>query len=96
MFVAESFNSDVIKIMENIHFPQMVAKGIHNPKFLHVDYHIHSSLEKSLIEGLSSESKIELSFHDYFPCTVKNCKLEHVQNWLNLFVNYYNQEVIHA
>jgi hypothetical protein len=33
-------------------------------------------------------------FEDYFPCRVKNCKMKHVKNWLNLFVEYYNKEVI--
>ena len=30
---------------------------------------------------------------DYFPCRLKNCKLEHVRNWLNLFVKFHNKEL---
>ena len=33
------------------------------------------------------------SFDDYFPCRKKKCKLKHVQNWLNLFVDYPNSEL---
>jgi putative transposase len=25
------------------------------------------------------------SFDEFFPCRKKNCKLKHVQQWLNLF-----------
>ena len=32
-------------------------------------------------------------FDDYFPCKLKNCKLKHVRNWLNLFIAYHNKEL---
>ena len=32
-------------------------------------------------------------FDDYFPCIKKKCKLEHVKNWLNLFVDHHNGEL---
>jgi putative transposase len=33
-------------------------------------------------------------FDDYFPCRKKKkCKLKHVINWLNLFVDYHNKEI---
>jgi len=32
-------------------------------------------------------------FDDYFPCKLKNCKLKHVRNWLNLFIAYHNNEL---
>jgi hypothetical protein len=33
-------------------------------------------------------------FDDYFPCRKKNCKLKHVQKWLNLFAYHYKRENI--
>jgi putative transposase len=30
-------------------------------------------------------------FDDYFPCRKKRCKLRHVINWLNLFVDFHNR-----
>ncbi|MGE0391127.1 MAG: hypothetical protein AB7P13_13495 [Candidatus Nitrosocosmicus sp.] len=32
-------------------------------------------------------------FDDYFPCKLKNCKLKHVINWSNMFVDYHNREL---
>ena len=32
-------------------------------------------------------------FDDYFPCRKKKCKLKHVINWLNLFVDFHNKEL---
>ncbi len=32
-------------------------------------------------------------FDDYFPCRKKKCKLEHVKNWLDLFVDHHNREL---
>jgi hypothetical protein len=34
------------------------------------------------------------SFDDYFPCGKEKRMLEHVRNWFNLFVDYYNKKVI--
>ena len=33
-------------------------------------------------------------FDDYFPCTRVNCKLEHIMNWLVLFVDMHNRELV--
>jgi len=66
-------------------------------KFLKLKHHLHSSLEKSLVERTMQYIKDRTEcFDDYFPCRKENCKLKHVQNWLNLFVRYYNKEVMHA
>ena len=35
-------------------------------------------------------------FDDYFPCQKDNCTLEHVRNWLNLFVDVHNSTIIFA
>ncbi len=32
-------------------------------------------------------------FDDYFPCRKDNCKLNHVINWLRLFVDVHNEAI---
>ena len=66
-------------------------------RFLRLKHNLHSSLEKSLIERTMQYVKDRTeSFDDYFPCRLKDCKLKHVRNWLNLFVDYHNKGVIYA
>jgi putative transposase len=36
------------------------------------------------------------SFDDYFPCRTRNCRLEHVKNWLRLFAGHHNSELVAA
>ena len=95
MFVAERFISDLIKGYGR--HPVSTDGGTWYPmacKFLKIKHHIHSSYEKSLIERTIQYIKDRTeSFDDYFPCRLKNCKLKHVRNWLNLFVNYHNEEL---
>ena len=97
MFISERFLSGLGKIHRKHYvstdgwtwYPQAW-------RFLNLDHYIHSSLEKSLIERTMQYIKDRTeSFDDYFPCKIKNCKLNHVRNWLNLFVNYHNEEKIH-
>jgi putative transposase len=65
-------------------------------KLLNIKHHLHSSYEKSIIERTIQyvKDRIECFDDDYFPCTRSKCKLNHVKNWFNLFVYYYNKEVI--
>jgi putative transposase len=98
MPIAERFLSNVVR-----HYgkhPVSTDGGTWYPracKFLKLKHHIHSSFQKSLIERTMQYIKDRTEcFDDYFPCNVKNCKLKHVRNWLNLFVNYHNEEVIRA
>src|SRR4029079_2862937 len=64
-------------------------------RFLGLKHHIHSSYEKSLIERKMQYIKDRTEcFDDYFPCRIKNCKLKHVINWMNLFVDYHNRKMI--
>ena len=50
--------------------------------------------EKSLIERKMQYIKDRTeNFDNYFPCRVKSCKLKHVLNWLQLFVDYHNKEI---
>jgi putative transposase len=61
---------------------------------LKVKHHIHLFLRKvSLLKELCNIKDRTESFDDYFPCRKKKCKLKHVINWLNLFVNYHNKEL---
>jgi putative transposase len=95
MIVAERFLSNVVR-----HYgkhPVSTDGGTWYPMacgFLKIDHHIHSSMEKSLIERTMQYIKDRTEcFDDYFPCRIKNCKLKHVKNWLNLFVDYHNREL---
>ena len=64
-------------------------------RFLKINHHLHSSYEKSIIERTMQYIKDRTeSFDDYcFPCRKKKCKLRHVINWLNLFVDFHNKEL---
>jgi putative transposase len=64
-------------------------------KFLELNHHIQSSYEKSIIIERTLQylkDKTKECFDDYFPCRKKKCKLKHVQQWLNLLVDYSNKE----
>ena len=99
MFVAERFVAGLVKT----HGKHDVSTdgGTWYPqacRFLKLEHHIHSSLEKSLIERTMQYIKDRTGcFDDYFPCNIKEkCNLFHVKNWLNLFVNMHNKEVLNA
>lgn len=95
MLIAERFIANLVKIHGR--HPLSTDGGTWYPqacRFLKLDYHIHSSLEKSLIERTMQYIKDRTEgFDDYFPCTTKNSKLKHMQNWLNLFENQHNREI---
>ena len=65
--------------------------------FLNVEHHNHSSIEESFIER-TIQYIIDRTecFDDYFPCRKdnKDCKLKHVMNWLSLFVDMHNREIM--
>jgi putative transposase len=96
MLIAERFISRIVKI----HGKHTVSTdgGTWYPmacKFLKLKHHIHSSYEKSLIERTMQYIKDRTEiFDDYFPCKKIGCKLKHVLNWLNLFVNRHNEDMI--
>jgi len=98
MLIAERFLSGLVRVQGKR--PVSTDGGTWYPmacKFLKLKHHLHSSLEKSLVERTMQYIKDRTEcFDDYFPCRKENCKLKHVQNWLNLFVRYYNKEVMHA
>jgi putative transposase len=95
MFVAERFISKLV--MTCGPHPVSTDGGTWYPqacKFLKLQHHIHSTYEKSLVERTMQYIKDRTeSFDDYFPCRLENCKLKHVKNWLNLFIDYHNKEL---
>jgi putative transposase len=98
MLIAERFLSGVVRYYGN--HPISTDGGTWYPQaceFLKMDHHIHSPLEKSLIERTMQYMKDRTEcFDDYFPCKLETCKLKHVRNWLNLFADYHNKEMINA
>jgi putative transposase len=96
MFVAERFLSNLLE--EYGKHPISTDGGTWYPqacKFLEVGHHIHSSFEKSIIERTIQYIKDRTEgFDDYFLCKRKKCKLKHVINWFNLFIDQYNKEII--
>ena len=95
MFAAEHFLSNIVRGYGK--YPVSTDGGTWYPmacRFLGLKYHIHSSLEKSLIERKIRYTKDRMeNFDDYFPYRAKICKLKHVRNWLRLFVDYHNREI---
>jgi putative transposase len=69
-------------------------------RFLELDHHLHSSVykdEKSVIGRPMQYIKnrtMNVLMNDYFPCIKKKCKLEHVKNCLNLFVDIITENYI--
>ncbi len=62
-------------------------------KFLKLNHHLHSSFEKSIIERTIQYIKDRIdNFDDYFPCKKNKCKLNHIKQWLKLFVYQHNKE----
>ena len=98
MFVAERCLSGLVKVHGK--HPISTDGGTWYPmacRFLKLKHHLHSSFEKSLIERTMQYIKDRTEcYDDYFPFRLKNCKLKHVLNWLNLFVNYHNKEVMYV
>lgn len=75
MLVAEKFISDLIKAQGN--HPLCTGGSSWYPtacQFLKLKHHIHSPLEKSLIERKIQYIKDRTEcFDDNFPCNKKNC-----------------------
>ena len=79
MLLVERFLSGVVKIHGK--HPLSTDGGTWYPmscRFLGLKHHLHSSLEKSIIERTMQYIKDRTeSFDDYFPCRKENCKLKH-------------------
>jgi putative transposase len=95
MFVAERFLSNLVKDYGN--HPVSTDGGTWYPQaceFLQMDHHIHSSLEKSLIERKIQYVKDRTEgFDDYFPCRKHKCKLEHIKQWIKMFAYHHNDNI---
>src|SRR5690348_1573716 len=64
-------------------------------KFLKLEYHLHSTFEKSTIERTIRYIKDRTEcFDDYFPLRKNKCRLEHVMHWLNLFIDMHNEMIL--
>ncbi len=98
MFVAERFLSTMIH--DHGRHPVLTDGGTWYPqacRFLRLKHHIHSSFEKSTIERIIQYIKDRTEgFDDYFPCRKEKCDLKHVKNWINLFVDMHNKEVVYT
>ncbi len=95
MFVAEPFIAALVK--NHGKHPISTDGGTWYPqacRFLRIKHH-HSPFEKSIIERTIQyiQDRTE-GFDDYFPCKRKKCKLKHVINWFNLFIDQYNKGII--
>ena len=98
MFVAERFLYNITKDYGK--HPVSTDGGTWYPqacKFLKLQHHIHSAYEKSIIERTIQYVKDRTEgFDDYFPCRKKsNCKLEHILNWFNMFIDMHNRMITH-
>ena len=96
MFVAERFLSNIVH--EYGKHPVSTDGGTWYPqacRFLEVDRRLHSPYEKSIIERTMQYVKDRTeNFDDYFPCKRKKCKLNHIYNWFNLFIDQHNKMII--
>jgi putative transposase len=96
MFLAENFirslvsryGSNTVYIDGGKWYPQAC-------NFLHLKHRLHSPLEKSLIERVMQYFKDRTEcFDDYYPCTKNNnCDLEHVYNWIKVYIYLYNAKI---
>ena len=96
MFVAERILFQVI----NMYGKHQVSSdgGTWYPqacKFLNLQHHLHSSIEKSIIERTMQYIKDRTEcFDDYFPCRKNKCRLNHIKQWLKLFIYEHNKEIV--
>ncbi|MDR4491510.1 MAG: DDE-type integrase/transposase/recombinase [Candidatus Nitrosocosmicus sp.] len=96
MLITERFLSGLIKDYGK-HPVSTDGGGTWYPQgceFLKLKHHIHSSLEKSLIERTIQYIKDRTeSFDDYFPYRKQNCKLEHIKQWITVFAWHHNNNI---
>jgi putative transposase len=90
IFVAERFIFGLVKVYGKHSISTDGERTWYPPRacrFLKLKHHLHSALEKSLIEQTIPYLKDRTEcFDDYFPCRIENCKLGHVKNWLKMFL----------
>ena len=97
MFVAENFiHSLVDKYGKHTVYTDGGTWYPQACNFLHLKHRLHSPLEKSMIERMMQYFKDRTEcFDDYYPCNSnkQNCDLQHVYNWIKLFVYLYNAKI---
>src|SRR3954462_12421197 len=80
--IVEDYGKNIVSTDGGTWYPQAC-------RFLKLNHHLHSTLEKSLIERSMQYIKDSTeSFDDYLPYRRKNCKLLHVQQWLNCLLTF--------
>ncbi len=97
MFVAEHFLSNLV--YEYGEHPISIKDGRNwypqSCQFLKLNHHLQSSYEKSIIEWTMQYIKDRIeNFDDYFPCKKEKCELNHVKQWLNLFIDQHNGKIL--
>jgi len=67
-------------------------------KVIELKHYLHSPLEKCLIERVMQYFKDRTeNFNGYYLCNNKqNCDLQHVYNWIKLFIYLYNAKIRNA
>ena len=100
MFVAENFIGSLVdKYGKHTVYTDGGTWYPQACNFLHLKHRLHSPLEKSLIERMMQYFKDRTEcFDDYYPCinnnnNKQNCDLQHVYNWIKLFVYLYNAKM---
>ncbi|HSF00196.1 MAG TPA: DDE-type integrase/transposase/recombinase [Nitrososphaeraceae archaeon] len=102
MFVAENFIRPLVdKYGKHIVYTDGGTWYPQACNFLHLKHRLHSPLEESLIERVMQYFKDRTEcFDDYYPCSnnnnqkkKKNCDLQHVYNWIKLFIYLYNTTI---
>ncbi len=95
MFVTERFLSDIVN--EFGQHPVSTDGDSWHPqayRFLKLKHYFHSHYEKSIIERTMQYIKDRTeSFDDNFPCKKNKCRLNHIKQWLKLFVYKQNKKI---
>ena len=90
--VAERFISKLVVVLvtSGFHRWRYIRYPPQACRFLKLQQQHHPSFEKSMVERTMHyiKDRTTESFDGYFPCRLENCKLTHVKNWLNLFIDY--------
>jgi putative transposase len=64
-------------------------------KFLKLEHHLYSLYEKNIMERTMQYLKDRTEgLDDYFPCRKYNCNLQHVMQWLILFIDMHNRMIL--
>ena len=96
MLIAERFLKDLVKRYGK--HAVSTDGGTWYPqscKFLKLEHHLHSLYEKNIMERTIQYLKDRTEgFDDYFPCRKYNCNLQHVMQWLILFIDMHNRMIL--